>query len=282
MHHNTIVNICEPHSIQDPKGSHQHHPYACYQILVTLMTSSTAEWININLVHCWFKEHRECITFVASVQTPMMGVSKRFCPSWQFIRLISLVFILGPISMNRKIYLSKQWMILPSTVTDTGRPNLIILSMVFSEFTEAFPGKTHQIPPPETDDDPMCTRIMAVLWFGAPYLTWLKQYLWYTWTLKANGEKLTLWVHWLRTQWHIEYVSTPSPSHFLLLISAFIFHSDTHQLWHSTLTLTLSMTIILTPPSTTTFSVTIVLQFIAQWVPLGVPAWRNHLSTTGR
>jgi hypothetical protein len=76
----------------------------------------------------------------------------------------------------------------------------------------------------------MFALIEALLWLGHPNLTWLKQYLCYTLTLEANRGKLTPWVHWLLTQWHIENVSTPSHSHFLLLTSTFIFHSDTHQL----------------------------------------------------
>jgi len=149
-----------------------------------------------------------------------------------------------------------------------------MLTMVSPEFAKAFPGKMDQIPPPG--------MIKAALRFGPPRLAWLKHYLRNTLTAKDTGEKVILWVYWPLTQLLIEQVSTPSQSHLLPLISTLTFDSDTHPLWHVTVTSTLHMTLILTVCSTAASSARIVLLSITQWVPMRGPPWRSHSSTAGR
>jgi hypothetical protein len=73
-------------------------------------------------------------------------------------------------------------------------------------------------------------QLEAALRFEASKFAWLKHYLRNTLTGKENGEKVTLWVYWPLTQWLVEQVSTPSQSHFLLLISTLTYTSGTHQL----------------------------------------------------
>ena len=96
-----------------------------------------------------YKGHRERITGIASAQATAMGKTKPFGPRWRFIRLISVVHVLGLASMDPEISSSKRLCSFPSGVADTGRPNLIMLRTVVSEFAKAFPGKRDQIPPPE-------------------------------------------------------------------------------------------------------------------------------------
>jgi hypothetical protein len=81
--------------------------------------------------------------------------------------------------------LTRLWT-LPSEVADTGRPNLIMLKTVISEFAKAFPGKTDQIPPPEKVKGMTYDQIKAALRFGAPKLAWLIHYLRNTLTVKDN------------------------------------------------------------------------------------------------
>ena len=133
-----------------------------------------------------------------------MGKTKPFGPRWRFIRLISIALIRGPASMDPEISSSKRLWTLPSGVADTGRPNLIMLKMVISEFAKAFPGKTDQIPPPEKVKGMTYDQIEAALRFGARKLAWLKHYLRNTLTGKDNGEKVILWVYWPLTQWLVE------------------------------------------------------------------------------
>jgi hypothetical protein len=92
---------------------------------------------------------RERITGVASAQARTMGKTKPFGLRWRLIRLISIALVLGPASMDPEISSSRQFWTLPSGVADTGRPNLIMLRTVISEFAKAFPRKTDRLPPPE-------------------------------------------------------------------------------------------------------------------------------------
>jgi len=91
---------------------------------------------------------RERITGVASAQATMMGRTKPFGPCWRFICIDSVALILGPASMNPEISLWKYSSSLPSVVADTGRPNLIMLWTVISEFAKTFLVKMDRIPPP--------------------------------------------------------------------------------------------------------------------------------------
>jgi len=210
--------------------------------LVTFTKSSGAGQFYINLVDGSYKGLREKITGVASAHAATMGKTKPFGPCWRLTCLISIALILGPGLMDPEISSSKRLWSLPSGVAETGRPNLIMLRTVISEFAKAFPGKTDRVPPPEKVKSMTHNQIVAALQFGAPKLAWLKHYLRNTLTEKDNGEKVILWVYWQLTQWLIEQVSTPSQSHFLPLISTLTFNSDIHQPWRLTLTLTLRMT----------------------------------------
>jgi hypothetical protein len=172
--------------------------------LVTFTKSSGAGQFYINLVDGSYKGLRERITRVASAQATTMGKTKPFGPRWRFIRLISIALILGPASMDPEISLLKRLWTLPSGVADTGRPNLIMLRTVISEFAKAFPGKTDRIPPPEKVKGMTYDQIEAALQFGAPKLASLKHYLRNTLTVKDNGEKVILWVYWPLTQWLVE------------------------------------------------------------------------------
>jgi len=198
--------------------------------LVTFTKSSGAGQFYIHFVDGSYKGLRETITGVASAQATTMGKTKPFGPQWRFIGLISIAHILGPASMDAEISSSKRLWTLPPRVADTGRPNLIMLRTVISEFAKAFTGKADRIPLPEKVKGMTYDQIEAALWFVAPKLAWLKHYLRNTLTAKDNGEKVILWVYWPLTQWLVEQVSTPSQSHFLPLISTLTFNSDTHQL----------------------------------------------------
>jgi len=198
--------------------------------LVTFTKSSGAGQFYFNLGDSSYKGLRLRITGVASTQATTMGKTKHFDPHWRFIRLISVVLILGPALIDPEISSSKRLWTLPSGVADTGRPNLIMLRTVMSEFAKAFPGKTDRIPPPGKVKGMTYDQIEAALLFGAPMLAWLKHYLRNTLTAKDCGEKVILSVYWPLAQWLIEQVSTPSQSHFLPLISTLTFNSDTHQL----------------------------------------------------
>jgi len=212
--------------------------------LVSFTKPSGAGKFYLTLVDGSYKGLRERITGVASAQATTMGTTKPFGPCWRFIRPISIVLILGHASMDPEISSSKPLWALPSGVADTGRPNMIMLRTVISEFQKAFPGKIDRIPPPEKVKGMTYDQIEAALPFGDPKLAWLKHYLRNTFTAKDNGEKVILCVYWQLTQWLIEQVSTPLQSHFLPLISTLTFNSDTHQLWYLTLTSTLHMTIL--------------------------------------
>jgi len=190
------------------------------------------------------EELRQRMTGVASAQATMMGKTMPIGPRWLFICLSIVALIRGTSSMDPEISLSKWVSSLPSMVVDRGRPNLIRLRMVISEFAKALPGKTDQIPSAEKIKGMTYDQIEAALRLRASKLAWLKYYLQNTLTAKDNGEKVILWVCWPLTQWLVEQVSTPSQSHFLPLISTLTFNSDTHKLWYLTLTLTLHMTIL--------------------------------------
>jgi hypothetical protein len=216
--------------IKNPKPIINIPPIDVTTELVTFMKPPGAGQFYINFVDGSYKVLRERISGVASAQATTMGKTKPFGPRWRFIHLIPLAHILGPASMDPEISSSKQLWILPSGVADRGRPNLIMLRMVISEFAKAFPGKTDGIPPPETVKGMRYDQIEAALRFGAPKLAWLKHYLPNTLTATDNGEKEILWVYWIVTQWLVEQVSTPSQSHFRPLISTLTFNSDKHQL----------------------------------------------------
>jgi hypothetical protein len=111
--------------------------------------------------------------------------------------------------MDPAISLWRQLWNLPSRVADTGRPNVIMLRTVISEFAETFPEKTGQIPPPEKVKGMTYDQIEAALWFEPPKLAWLKQYLRNTFMAKDNGEKVIQRVYWPLTQWLLKQVSTP-------------------------------------------------------------------------
>jgi hypothetical protein len=177
--------------------------------LVTFTKSSGAGKYYIILVDGCYKGLRERITEVASAQATTTGMTKPFGPGWRFIRFISVALMLGPASMDSEISSSKRLWELPSGVANTGRPNLIMLRTVISEFAKASEGKTDRIPPPEKVKGMAYDQIEAALRLGAPQLAWLKHYLRNTLMAKDNGEKVIQWVYWPLTQWLVEQVSTP-------------------------------------------------------------------------
>jgi hypothetical protein len=79
-----------------------------------------------------------------------------------------------------------------------------------------------------------------------------------------------LWVYWPLTQELVKQVRTLAQSHFRPLISTLTFNSDTHQLGHLTLTLTLRMTILTVLSSVTSWAIDIFV-LIAYSLPIGVP-----------
>jgi hypothetical protein len=97
-----------------------------------------------------------------------MGKMKPFRPCGRFIHHISIALMLGPTSMDPEISSSKRIWTIPSGVAETGRPNLILLRTVISEFAKALPGKTDRIPPPEQYKGMMYDQIEAALRFGDP------------------------------------------------------------------------------------------------------------------
>jgi hypothetical protein len=198
--------------------------------LVTFTKFSGAGQFYINFVDGSYKGLRQRITGVASAQATMIGKTKPFGPRWRFNRHIAIALILGPASMDPGISSSNGIWTLPSRDADTGRPNLIMLRTVISEFAKAFPGKTDRIPPPDNVKGMTYDQIEAALRFGAPKMAWLKHYLRNTFTAKDIGEKVVLWEYWPLTQWLVEQVSTPSQSHFLPFISILTCNSDKHQL----------------------------------------------------
>jgi len=212
--------------------------------LVTLTKSSGSGQFYIDLVDGSYKGLRERIARVAYAQATTMGKTKPFGHCSRFICHISIALIPGPAWMDAEISLLKRLWSLPSGVADMGRPNMIMLRLGISELAKAFPGTTDWIPPPRQVIDKTYDQIKAALRFGAIKLAWLKHYLWNTFTVKGNRENMILYLYWPLTQWLVEQVSTPSQSHFLPLLSTLTFDSETHQLWHLTLTSTFCMTIL--------------------------------------
>jgi hypothetical protein len=102
--------------------------------LVTFMKSSGAGHIYINSVDGSYKGLRERFTGVASTQATAIGKTNTFGSGWWFIYLISVAFNLGPASMDPDISSSKQLGSLTSGVAHMGRPNLMMLRTVISEF----------------------------------------------------------------------------------------------------------------------------------------------------
>jgi hypothetical protein len=132
-----------------------------------------------------------------------------FGPRSQFIRFIPVPLILGAASIDPQISSLKRLLKLPSSAADTGRPNLIMVRTVISEFAKAFSKKMDQLPLPEMVKGITYDQIEAALRLGSLKLTWLKQSLRNTLTAKHNGQRVNLWVYWPLTMWLVKQVSTP-------------------------------------------------------------------------
>jgi len=177
--------------------------------LVIFTESSGAGQFYIHLVDGGYTWLRERITGVSSMPAATMGKTKPSGPQWWLIHFISIAVILGPTSIGPETSSSNGLWKFPSGVADIGRPNLIMLMMVISAVAKAFPRKTDQISLPEKVKGMTYVQIKAALRFGAPKLSWLKQYHQNTLTAKDNGEKVILWVYCPLTQWLVKQVSTP-------------------------------------------------------------------------
>jgi len=136
--------------------------------LVTFMQSSGAGQFFINLVDGLLKRLRWWIPGVASTQAAMLGKAKPFRSSWQCICRISVILILSPASMDQEISPSDHICSIPLGVIDTGRPNLILLRTVDSQFSKAIPGKMDWTCPTENVHGMMHNQIVAGLRFRAP------------------------------------------------------------------------------------------------------------------
>jgi hypothetical protein len=152
-HQHLIINISSMHATTE---------------LVKFIMFTPAEQFYMIFVDGSYKVVRETVTRVASAQATTMGKTKAFGLCWGFIRLISVEFLLAPASMGPEISLSKQLWPLPFTVADRGKLNLTMLRMVISECAKPSPGKTDQIPPPQSVEGMMYHQINTAFRFGAP------------------------------------------------------------------------------------------------------------------
>jgi len=149
MYTNAKANISEPYPLQQENAQHQQPSYAWNLQTCFIPTAHIAVHFSIDFADGRYIGIPEIIAEVASRQATPMYKMKPLCLYWGLIHLTSVVFILGPASMDPEIPSLKHLWLLHSCVADMARPNLIMLRMVISEFAKGFERKTDWIPPPE-------------------------------------------------------------------------------------------------------------------------------------
>ncbi|KAF8535100.1 hypothetical protein BDD12DRAFT_808837 [Trichophaea hybrida] len=181
--------------------------------LVTYTAASGGRDFYWKLVDCNYMPLKDSITSETAHddRQPLVGndgkkLIKRFQPGWHFIRIVALAPVLGPATMFPET--SRAQMLWESHKSDNGRPNMTKVAEIIKMFATTFPGQTDWIPSANQVKNMNRARFEAAMWYGAPTLAWLKNWLCKNIPLgknnQNNGEKVILRVYWPITQWFIK------------------------------------------------------------------------------
>jgi len=160
--------------------------------------------VYIKLVEGSYKSLGESISAVAYSQATMKGKRKYVGYLGRFVSLITVVLILGLISMDQDVSLLIPLWTLHSAVANTGWLNLLMLKMDISDFAKTLLDMTDQIPRSEKVKGMTNNQIKVELIFGQQLLAWHRQWCWNTLNPNERRNNVTLCIYWPPTQSLIE------------------------------------------------------------------------------